>query len=1419
MGDPTKTGQFGLGFNSVYHVTDTPMFISGGDFVCFDPHETYLPDGLPGLSESASSLAASCPDQVAPFAGIFGCDPASGSWRTESGKGTLFRLPLRTREAASRSKIKDGKGGAPSFEEVLAKIVDPFLYEAGGGGGGRGGAGGGGGGGGEGALGGGGGRELSLQRRLLFLRFIELIEVWVWPAGSPHATLLASARLLSTDSAARARLQSERGALLQYVKDQMGSARPPQHDEFGGPPGALRYFETIKGIDPNAIPRPLIPLSLLVEQPQAAPAPSVQEEWLVSMTFGDADDVAYASHPRQRTEKITLMPYAACAACVARRTGSADGGVWDEWQLAPTTAGRAFAALPLPILTGLPVHLNGRWEIASDRNSLAPDDAPPRHEWNLRLAGRVCAAAYARLLRELAYGSPLGGVLQLSTAQRGEVVHALLPPDALPGVFGLAASGTFALLLQPRSPVWDVFREHAAREPPRRRHSALLAASSSSVSGGCEVLHTLADSWVAPTHALFLHGLGPEHAIAASEAAIALSESGCAVTHAPQGAFAGFTAAAKSLKLSPARALTPAAVRGWLRDSEGGAKAVTYLGGLEPAARRAACRTLLSFVLSDVPAGGGGGGGGSGGGGSGGGSSGGSGGGGSGSGGGAVLNPPEEARSYSTVWQNERVGTGHARSALDSEQAWSAGKNDPSQWMVVDAGEEMCVTGLVLQGRRRHRQHVKKVRVEYYGVAAGKWRAAPGGPDFVTGCQPNDDSHKRVCFDAPVLTSQVRITCLEWEGHISMRCALLLGASGVAVAGLPIICLRDGSICAVGRDPRIFAMAGGEGEGEGLSSVSRESELLLDLEADPASGQLMASSGAELMRHVGAQRFVEDDDQRDDGAPPSCARLLWPVREGLLVGAFSAAEAVEAMLPPVWKGRPSVTGWQEAAPIAWLRKLWASIDRMVSFGGPAAEQMRARLAEWPLIPCGDTLVQYGRAASVLFDSSAAAPERGEAQRAPRGEVRSIRAARQAEAAPSATAAAEPLAYVGLRAVGVAIADASFSLAALAGDLAPLNGGGILSALSLLAAERGGGAERLDWGAVGGEERAAILDLISRDVHALDDEQLSSLSRMPLFKFEGAASDLGPSACGALPHEGRRWTKPEFRSLAASDDVPAEFASADGGEATRFLSRIPSTAPRAVLYSALKVVAMSRSDFCARHAAAAAAAAAAASLPKPFTHPRFTRSAIPIPSLPTLTSTRTPMPCWAPPCHAAAAPTSQTSTSSSAALGPPWTRRHRSRSCSSCSATMRPSRTRRWRSPPARVARLAPTLPRRDYSGPAPSVAAAAAAEEEEEAAAAAGYHAKYRPLSRPPCRPPIGSAWSTSSTQRWSCTAPSFQSGCRTRRCTSSVCCSGCADAAWPRPLRAPPFSLPHKRCTVQHPPRRPSGGPCRRRRVRWQSR
>ena len=72
----------------------------------------------------------------------------------------------------------------------------------------------------------------------------------------------------------------------------MAEAPPPQQDEYGGPPGALRYFAAMRAADPDQVPRPLIPLLLQLERPGAA---QLEEAWLVSQTFGDKEDVAYAA--------------------------------------------------------------------------------------------------------------------------------------------------------------------------------------------------------------------------------------------------------------------------------------------------------------------------------------------------------------------------------------------------------------------------------------------------------------------------------------------------------------------------------------------------------------------------------------------------------------------------------------------------------------------------------------------------------------------------------------------------------------------------------------------------------------------------------------------------------------------------------------------------------------------------------------------------------------------------------------------------------------------------------------------------------------------------------------------------------------------------------------------------------------------
>jgi len=97
-------GRFGIGFNVCYNITDMPSFVSGTHYVVFDPHCNSLPSKRPGIhwdfvaKNGALNLYE---DQIAPFKGFFGCN------MRDKFAGTIFRFPLRNREMAESSEIKD----------------------------------------------------------------------------------------------------------------------------------------------------------------------------------------------------------------------------------------------------------------------------------------------------------------------------------------------------------------------------------------------------------------------------------------------------------------------------------------------------------------------------------------------------------------------------------------------------------------------------------------------------------------------------------------------------------------------------------------------------------------------------------------------------------------------------------------------------------------------------------------------------------------------------------------------------------------------------------------------------------------------------------------------------------------------------------------------------------------------------------------------------------------------------------------------------------------------------------------------------------------------------------------------------------------------------------------------------------------
>ncbi|XP_019420625.1 PREDICTED: sacsin isoform X1 [Lupinus angustifolius] len=159
QGQSWKTGRFGVGFNSVYHLTDLPSFVSGKYVVLFDPQGVYLPRvsaANPGkrIDFTSSSALSYCMDQFSPYC-AFGCDMQNPF------AGTLFRFPLRNADQAARSKLSRQ---AYSPEDISSMFVQ--LFE-------------------EGVL------------TLLFLKSVLCIEIYVWDAGEPEPKKIHSCSVSS----------------------------------------------------------------------------------------------------------------------------------------------------------------------------------------------------------------------------------------------------------------------------------------------------------------------------------------------------------------------------------------------------------------------------------------------------------------------------------------------------------------------------------------------------------------------------------------------------------------------------------------------------------------------------------------------------------------------------------------------------------------------------------------------------------------------------------------------------------------------------------------------------------------------------------------------------------------------------------------------------------------------------------------------------------------------------------------------------------------------------------------------------------------------------------------------------------------------------------------------------------------------
>ena len=94
MNKPLKIGKFGVGFCSVYHITDIPSFVSGKWLYIFDPTISYLKKEIkdpikPGKKMSFTEKHVRYSSQLLPYQHLFGFNQESEY------KETLFRFPFR----------------------------------------------------------------------------------------------------------------------------------------------------------------------------------------------------------------------------------------------------------------------------------------------------------------------------------------------------------------------------------------------------------------------------------------------------------------------------------------------------------------------------------------------------------------------------------------------------------------------------------------------------------------------------------------------------------------------------------------------------------------------------------------------------------------------------------------------------------------------------------------------------------------------------------------------------------------------------------------------------------------------------------------------------------------------------------------------------------------------------------------------------------------------------------------------------------------------------------------------------------------------------------------------------------------------------------------------------------------------------
>ena len=350
-----KIGKFGLGFNAVYNLTDVPSFISDESIVLFDPHMSHLGRGIkdrtkPGIRldmHKNKTLLKKLPDQFKPYQDVFGCkigNMINDKHEIEPYNGTLFRLPLRTAAQATRSYISDRH-----YDQTEVKTLFKLLLK-------------------------------NVNSLLLFTQNVKKVSLFHTDADShPKDTkeiFTLTKQLRQTCESEGFNFLSFMTTCMSTIRDEVNTTIDTRHTIQLQTKTFLSEYGCI----------------FLEQQEQNG---IMTQDWLVSYSLGNGEAFQLA------LKSNNLSPVGGIAMGLQQHT---DGFIPVPLEQLNIPA-QVFCFMPLPVFTGLPVHINGTFSVQSNRRALAEKNVDDKSsnflDWNVALLEDPITDAYINGLLEV----------------------------------------------------------------------------------------------------------------------------------------------------------------------------------------------------------------------------------------------------------------------------------------------------------------------------------------------------------------------------------------------------------------------------------------------------------------------------------------------------------------------------------------------------------------------------------------------------------------------------------------------------------------------------------------------------------------------------------------------------------------------------------------------------------------------------------------------------------------------------------------------------------------------------------------------------------------------------------------------------------------------------------------------------------